>query len=120
MPNDDNLSSCVVPVFPGVHAAGAASALDSVIPPIPSPSRLSVGAEAEGNEVSAGSWLGQLVALDAPPSVLSRLAKFTNRFDCDDPNSAMKDIQNWGRFLASKQATNLASCLKDGYAALAN
>jgi hypothetical protein len=117
---DDNRSEYLVPVFPGVHAAGAVAALASAIAPLPPPSRLTVAADTIPTGSAADDWLRRLVTFDSPPSVLTRLARFRTQFIGDDAEHLMAAVQGWGRFLCSRDATSLPSTLRDGYTSMAN
>ncbi|MEX3955997.1 hypothetical protein [Trinickia sp. EG282A] len=117
---DDSWSGYLVPVFPGVHEAGAVAALASAVAPVPPPSRLSVAPDTVPTGSIAGDWLTRVVTFDLPPGVLARLARFRNQFIGDDAEHLMTAVQGWGQFLGSRDATSLPSTLRDGYASMTN
>lgn len=113
-------SAHLVPICPGVHADGAVSALSAVVLPLPPPSRLTIDTDVVPTNTVSSDWLRRVVTLDLPPNMLVRLARFANRFNGNDAEANMAAVQGWGQFLGSKEATNLPSCLRDGYTALVN
>lgn len=117
---DDSPSGYLVPVFPGVHDAGAVAALASAVAPVPPPSRLSVAPDTVPTGSAAGDWLTRVVTFDLPPGVLARLARFRNQFIGDDAEHLMTAVQKWGQFLDSRDATSLPSTLRDGYTSMTN